>query len=471
MTGENKVEIFEEVLESSKLTGFQHLPFLWSGQTDNPSFVWQQLFTNPAFAMTVYDDMEEKTGSISSNLETRINGTLSKTWRIKPASESREDRKIAEFVEDTFRNYGNFNGILEEALQAVYKGVSIGEKIYADGGDRVYIEKIKFHPQYYFSFGDGEFAQFSNTMIWRQTGPLRLREGVTLDAISGQVLDENKFFVFTYRPRYGNRWGTPLARKLYWAGWFLRSSAKQWLKYLEKGTGAVVARYNDGAAQAEQDNALGAAQAIVEESAVAIPKKFLLEVHEMVRSVGSSHREFVDNYCKSDITQIILGQTLTSRGSDGGGSRALGEVHERVQADRIEVDCIQLMQAINAPRSIVDNTVFYNFGPGKKRPVFEIEYESKEDLDALAKRLTTLKDLGLPLSKSSIYKTFQVSPPQGKDDKLDAGKQAETPEEESKEFSEFAEKKKIMLDSHDKLNSKTERFRKLRPSMIRFSDE
>ena len=100
-------------------------------------------------------------------------------------------------------------------------------------------------------------------------------------------------------------------RKVYWQSWIKRNSIKQWLRYQEKGSGVVVARYNDGAAADEMQKANDAATAVQEESAVAIPKKFILEVHEMVRNIGSSHKELVDDFCNSEITKAIPSGTLT----------------------------------------------------------------------------------------------------------------------------------------------------------------
>jgi phage gp29-like protein len=476
-----EVEIFSEILASDKLGSFQNLQLLGANLSDDPSFVWQQLFMNPAYALLTFDDMEEKDGIVSACLETRRNGLLSKPRRIKPASESAEDKKIATFVEETLFDYMAFDAFLEEAYEAIPKGVSIGEKIFAAGRDRIYIERVKFHPQQYFTFGDGEFAEYSNLSIYRQTGPLRLRSGVTVDNWTNTLLPEDRFFVFSYRPRYGNRWGSPLDRKCYWASWMKRASAKQWLRYLEKGTGAVIARYNDGAAEAEQENALGAATAVVEESAVAIPKKFLLEVHEMVRSIGSSHKEFVDDYCKSEIAQTILGQTLTTRGSDGGGSRALGQVHQGVQDDRVETDARALMAAVNAKGGLVDNLVFYNFGAGKRRPEFIIEYVTPEDANSKAERFGTIKTkIGIELSKKQVREELELDEPIDEEDTLGAPTKP-IDEDEAGDVkppsAAFAEKKKIvrgsgvLSSSSIPSSSRTERFRRFRPSMIKFSDE
>ena len=325
-------------------------------------------------------------------------------------------------------------------------------------------------------------------MMYPQTGPLQLRQGVIIENIPlGGELDERHFFIFSSRPKYGNRWGDPIDRKAFWQSWVKRAATKEWLRYIEKGAGVVIARYNDGAAQAEQNLAKDAATAVQEESAVAIPKKFLLEVHEMVRNIGTSHKEFVDDFCNAEISKIYLGQTLTSRGSDGGGSRALGEVHERVLDKICETDCKALIQVVN--EQIVKPLVFHNFGANAVCPKWTIEYEQKEDLDAKAKRYAVIhKDIGLDLSKQQIRDDLEIEEPHDETDTLAAGIEADKAATGGQDpltmrLSEdvrtgsgsdripSAEKKKLVPPSGTRSSLRTDRFKRFRPSMIEFSDE
>src|SRR6185503_20500953 len=102
----------------------------------------------------VYEDMEEKDDVIASALDTRKDGVLAKSRQVLPASDKQQDRKIAEFVGDTLdgyflrsgERYSGLNQILWETLDAVGKGVAIGEIIFGDGGDRITIEDVKFKP-------------------------------------------------------------------------------------------------------------------------------------------------------------------------------------------------------------------------------------------------------------------------------------------------------------------------------------
>jgi phage gp29-like protein len=485
---EKDIELFNEILSSDRLGAYQN----WSSAVlnvvgDDPSYLWEQIKWNPWLAMAIYEDMEDKDSTLFSCLEKRRDGVLALPRRIVPASDKRQDKKIAEFIEDTLNNYwaGDtssldedsneipFESFLAEALEAVGDGVTIGEIIFAAARDRIYISEVKFKPQHLFAFGATQVANYSTSlMTYAQTGKLCLRAGVMIENFGmGAELPEHKFFVFSYRSRKGNRWGSALKKKVFWQVWIKKAAAKGWLRYIDKGSGTVVARYNDGAAADEQKKASEAANAVQEESAVAIPKKFLLEVHEMVRNIGSSHKELVDDFCNAEISRAIVGQTLTGRGSDGGGSRALGEVHERVESKKVENDANALAAIIN--KRIIRPLVLMNFGANAKSPLFKFVCEPEEDTDNKAKRFAVIrKDIGLELSKKQVRGELELDEPIDEADTL--GNQPQPTIDEPNNLLdaktlEFAEKKTLNSDS--KLKSKTERFTRLRPSTIRFSEK
>lgn len=492
MAQTDDIEIFNEILASDKLGAWQGFGSAMTDVVgDDPSILWENIKWNPWVAMAIFEDMEDKDGTLFSCLEKRRDGVLDLPRYVKPASDSREDKKIAEFVEETLEQYwggtsqtfGNesdetpFESFLSEALEAVGDGVTIGEIIFKEASDRIYIEEVKFKPQHLFAFGGTGFADYSTSlMMYPHTGKLHLRSGVSVEHFGlAAELPENKFFVFSYRPRKGNRWGSPVKRKCFWQTWIKRAGVKGWMRYIEKGSGTVVARYNDGAGADEQSTAVDAATAVQEESAVALPKKFLLEVHEMVRNIGSSHKEFIDDYGNAEISRIVVGQTLTGRGSDGGGgNRALGEVHERVEGRKVSNDAKALMGAVNS--RIVRPIVLYKFGPKAKLPLWGLQHEPQEGLNSKAERFGKLrKEVGIPLSKKQVRDEFQLEKPTDEDDTLGGEQPATEPKpddaktEDKRDTSEFSEKKTKKSDVPSSL--RTERFRRLRPSMIRFSGE
>lgn len=456
--------------------GMIHIP-------EDPSLVWNQLDWNYPFAMFVYRDIEKKDDKVSSDLDTRKEAVLAKERFVKPASETAQDKKAAEFIGETLEGFMGggdglrfgFDNFLWEALDAVGKGVAIGENIFDVASDRIYIRDVRFKPQFLFSFAEGELAPYQSYAL-PQTGPLRLRAdlGFMIEGVDAtQPLPDNKFFVHTFRPYQGNRWGSPLIQRVFWLSWFKRAGIKQWLRYLERGAGTVLAKYDSGAAKEEKQIALEAAQAVAEESAAAISKRFEVESLENVRqSLGSAHKELTDEYCNNGIARVILGQTLTSRGSEGGGSRALGEVHERVAARKTETDAKSLMLAVNT--QLVFPLTLLNVGPVERPPIWTIKYESGGDLKLMSEILYRAWQMRVPIGKKFYYASLQMPEPEEDEEMLEPPAQNEedeaVPGGESSSFTEGDLVKKKSSNRRSKLPIlKKERFARLRPSMIESS--
>ena len=492
---EKDFELTEEILSSERVGNYMSFAFGLPPGTalpDNPSWIWEQLRFNPWLAMAVYDDLEEKDDMVASCLDARKENVLSKSRHVRPASGKRSDAKAAEFIEETLEGFINpgtgerfgLDNVLWEALDFIGRGLTVGEIVWGNASDRIYIQDVKFKPQHLFSFGEGMLAPYSTGIYpYPQTGPLRLRPGTMIDGWDFEKpLPEKKFFTHSFRPRYGNRWGSPLLRKIFWLSWFKRANVKNWLRYGEKGAGTVVSRYNDGASSAEQQTALDAARAVFEESVAALPKKFMIEVQEHVRtSMGSSFKEFADEFCNNGIARVIRGQTLTSRGGEGGGgSRALGQVHERVEATKTEVDAKNLMLAVNT--KLVWPLTIYNRGYVERPPMWIINYEPGADLEKLSVTLDRLWQMYLPIPRAWTYNTFQVPEPGEGEEVLPpppASAEPKSPPDDAgigdKEGGGFAEKKTRPGASSRKQPTQPGlnkgRFEKLRPSMIRFSDD
>lgn len=425
-----------EILSSERLSAFMGFTGGLGGGSmfipDDPTVVWEQLKWNHAFAQYVYDDIEEKDEEVGSDLEVRKEAVLSKDRVMMPASDKRQDKKVADFIEETLEGYMGggdgtrfgFSNFLWEMLDAIGHGVVIGEVIFANANDRVYIKEVKFKPQMLFNFSEGPLAQFQNFAL-PQTGPVRLRTdlGFAFEGIDpNEPLPQGKFFVHTFQPKQGNRWGSPLIRRCYWLSWFKKAGLKQWVRYLERGNGTVVASYDQS--EKEQELAIQLARAVSEESAVAKSKRAELEVLQNVRtSLGSAHKDLTDEYCNRGIARRILGQTGT-RGGEGGWSK--GNVQERVADRKTEADSLSSMLAVNTLSQIL---TLVNFGPNTKPPTWMLKYQPVGDLKQSSDNFYRGWQMGVGISKKFYYTTMQwpepaegeeVLPPPSKSDETSA---------------------------------------------------
>ncbi len=362
--------------------------------SENPTLVWRRMIADQAIAE--YVEMEEKDGHYGAQLETRKESVLSKPRRVTPASDAVSDMRVAEFIEDVLDGLADFDNALYELMDALGKGVSIAEIMYERAGSEIRPVELRFRPQQAFAFNESGNPP---------SGPLRIARGE-------EILPANKFVVHSFRPHLGNRWGRPLARRCFWPSWFKRQDIKFWLKFVEKGTGTVLAKYPAGSKDSEKALALTAAEAVNDETAVAISESFAVDILGAARQGGTGvYKALAEDYANAEISKVVLGQILTSSGSDqGSGSLALGQVHNEVRKEKTEVDARSLMRVIN--QQLIRPAVLLNFGPNVDRPRWVIDFEEGEDLGKLAERDERLVGVGVDLPLSYFHERYQIPVPE-----------------------------------------------------------
>lgn len=374
---------------------------------DDPTLVWQAMLRDGPNAIDYYEDIEEKDDAVSGALDQIRESILNCDTKILPASDSAEDKRNADFAIEVFQNISMFDDILNGLLDAAGKGVSIAEIMWAREGtgqrSPVRIAAIKPRPQQIFTFGD---------LGMPQTGELRLaryRSG------NGEPLPERKFLVHSWRPRHGNRWGQPLIRKVFWLSWFKRQGLKLWLKFLEKGTGTLLARYPSGGDQAVKDQALALAKAAAEDTAIAIPDNSVIEVLEKFAR-NMENFEQLEEVLDNRIFRRIKGETLTSRGSEGGGSRALGDVHRETFDERRGALAESVADVFSD--QLLRWLFLFNFGPEVKPAKYVIESTPAEDLYKLAQRDQTLVFMGAQIPLSYVQLKYKIPEPKAGEEVL-----------------------------------------------------
>ncbi len=370
---------------------------------DNPSAAWRLMLADSPAAYPLYRDLEEKDGQVSSALETRKDGVLRRERKVVAATNSAADERRAGFARDVLAAIPHFENILYELLDAAAYGFTVAEILWEQDGSTVFIRDLKPRPQELFSFGPAGAPQ---------TGSLQFSHGSRFAERGSRLLPEHKFLVYSFRPRHGNRRGRPLLRRVFWPSWFKRQDLKFWLKFIEKGTGSVVVRYPQGASDQDKQRALEAAEAINAETAVAIPENFQI-VSELLDAARAGSTDvflaLADTLCNNEIARVILGQTLTQRGSEGGGSRALGEVHQDVRFEKVAADARDLMSVIND--QLLRWLFLFNFGSDVPRPRWAIPLDPPADLRQRIEIDERLARLGVPLPLSYYQRTYSLPAP------------------------------------------------------------
>lgn len=409
----------------------------WAGRMENPDQVLR--LESAGRGVKLYEELL-RDWQVFSMLQTRSMALQACEWQVDPASEKRADKKIAEFVEDVLKT-SNFDGLTSSLMQAVITGYKPVEVIWEVRG------------------GEARIAEFRgrrpSRFIFDFDGNLRM---LTLEnMVDGELVPARKFIVWSFGGHDHNPYGLGLGHQCYWPVWFKKNAVRFWMIFAEKfGSPTPIGKYPPGKEEQKQ-TLLDAIDAIQQETGVAIPEGMVIELLEAQRT-GQDNYEGLCEYFDRAIAKIILGQTLTSdTGKSGGGSYALGNVHNEVRRELLKADADSMCECIN--RTVVRWLVDYNF-PMEGRTGYPRVWrltEPEEDLKLLAERdKILLVDIGLKtrVPESYIEETYGL--PLAKEGEKTIAEEVPQAEEGQKPFSRGAAEPRRNNQQLEDPNSKNE---------------
>jgi phage gp29-like protein len=404
----------EEIVTNDILTARQYTTLSLAkgfAGTADPTVIWQSMISDQQQAFNYYRELEEKDDDVAGDIEAMKLAILRRKQTVAPADDSSQAVEIAQFIEEMLCAIPNCAQVFDALMDAPAYGLAISEILWDVSSGQVGVSAIKDRPQELFCF---------NPRYLPQIGPLRFLKSI-YDVTGGELVPENKFLIFTYRPRNGGRRGRPLLRATFWLSWFKRQALRMWLRFGEKGPGTAAVKYPQGANADEQQKALAAAEAIVEKIAIAVPDNFGL-VQELLTGARTQNPAVYENLvdrCAMAITRRILGQTLTSHGSDqGAGSFALGQVHGDTFNARQGAIAVALESVVND--QLVKPLVLWNFGPEalKIAPKWTVDMVNAEDLVQRSQVDYRLQAMGTPIPKEYVQKKYGIPEPAPDDEVL-----------------------------------------------------
>lgn len=299
---------------------------------------------------------------ISQAVETRIDALLATPFRFEP-SDTPEAALLMQEVKEWFAE------IATASINALLFGYSVQEMVYDQDSDYIGIQWVGEKPMEWFE------PKNDGRLIYRP-------EGTGQEYEVDQVF---KFFMTRRKSTYKQPYGKALLTVVYWLDFFRKNGFKFWAKFLERfGTPILLGKCKDSD-PSEMNQALLNAHA---QSVISIDAEDDVQILSAASSsnAGTSFETF-NNTIIRQIQKVILGQTLTS-GTDGTGSRALGEVHENVRKDKLNADIRLVTPTFQA---IVDALCALN-GWGKHEII--LGEKSKQLNKDQAERDVKLKDAG-----------------------------------------------------------------------------
>ncbi len=374
----------------------------FGGQT-NPSTIWSSMLRDDGTAMLYYRELEEKDTDVANALDELKDGVLELDYSILPFDDSSEAADVAQFIKEQLANVPDLDGVLDNMLDSAGYGFSVSEMQFDVSMGQASLQNIKDCPQELFLFADRFSPQIGNLQFLNYP-----------QASSGTEVPEQKFIVYSNRPRSRNRMGRPLLRSVFWSSWFKRNMLRLWVQYGEKGPGTAVVRYQDSDNPQDAQTAADLAQALIDQVAVAVPQNFEYdkELLTIARALNPDVFAKFTSYMQLDIVRRILGETLTSFGSEGGnGSRSMGDTHTETKKRK----AIRMAKATQSclNRQLIRPLVLWNFGPDAPMPRWQFDVEEPEDLIKRQGLDAGLQRMGVPIPLSYARNRYEIPTPEG----------------------------------------------------------
>jgi phage gp29-like protein len=281
---------------------------------------WQQKaheyagFTSGGLTYDTYDDMQTDP-MVQTALLLKKLAVMDSDWEIEPADDSAEAAAQADFARTVFEQLeGSPLGIIHNALDALAKGWSVQELVYAPRDGMIWLRSVKPKDPAFFGLILDEFGSVT---------------GLRLD-LTGEKpleLDVAKFVIFANRRGYGQPRGVSDldAAHGHWSAKNKLMAA--WKLHLEKfAMPTVLGRYERGLPADEQTAILKALQDVQNSTAIVYPNEIDISTLATQRDQSTAFLDAID-FHNREIARTILGQTLTTNDSARMGSLALGKVH------------------------------------------------------------------------------------------------------------------------------------------------
>lgn len=254
---------------------------------------------------------------ISQACETRLDALLTVPAHVYKAEGEAGADKAVELMTLLQPHLEN---IQSGAWQARLFGYSVMEAVYQQREDGLIgLSFIGEKPMEWFEpKSDGTLAYFPSDGSGGGTGII--------------VDQEYKFFMTRCKATYRNPYGEALLSRLYWAWYFRTNGWKFWGKFLERfGQPLLVGKSTD---PTKMVNALLMAHV---NAVIGVGRDDSVEAVGVPAGNSGQTFEVFEQAAIRRIQKVVLGQTLTS-GTDGAGSRALGQVHDAVRMDKRDSD-------------------------------------------------------------------------------------------------------------------------------------
>jgi len=341
------------------------------------------------------EEIEERDLHYGSVLQTRKDAVSNLEPQIEAVDDTAEEEEIAKFCR-SFVERAEFADMLDDALDALGKGVSVVEMVW-ETGKRWVPREFEWRDQRFFAF-DKE----TRRELLLKSGDERL------------PLPWGKYVTHAGRVKTGLPIRAGLARFAAWAFIMKSYTLKDWAGFCEVfGQPLRVGRYERNATAEEKRALLRTVLSIAGDAGGIIPKGMEIEFIKSEAGRGEAVFGKFADYLDKQVSKRVLGQTMTT---DDGASLAQAKVHDEVRDDIRRADVRRLQATIQ--RDVILPAVQLNFGVRQSYPQFKLFIEEPEDIKALSDATAPLVRAGLRVSQRQVRARLGYDEPEEDDEVL-----------------------------------------------------
>ncbi|MBD2492536.1 DUF935 family protein [Aulosira sp. FACHB-615] len=367
-------------------------------------------------------DLVLKDAKAKALLEKRSRNVVMREWDIKPATDSKLDKKAADIFKEVISRFDSDLMIDNILTNAYLKGNNFEELQWAIDGDLTYIKKATSKPIHRFRFArpgantSGMIDQDGTTVR-----PIKNKEPVGMyqdyevrvlsmnDTWQGANVPDKRVLVHSYGQRYDNPWGVGLGSVLYWlAVIFKKEITKQRLIYLDKyanPTVRVIA--GEKATREQRENVAQQLADMIKGGSLVLPHGWLSDFMEAMRSSTNDVFQGATDWCNNEMAMLVVGETLSMELPDNTGSRAATQSHSdesNVYLAKYDSD-----RLCTGPMRTLAQWITELNTPGANPPqVWKRfpEFEESEDLNSRVNRDNTLNTIGYKISPDKVKEVY-----------------------------------------------------------------
>ncbi len=348
----------------------------------------------------LFSDMEERDGHIRAEMDKRKNVVASLSWEIvPPRNATGAEKAAAEWVREVLQDAVD---PIEDLILAMMDGVGHGfapvELEWRKEGAELLPAFIP-RPQEWFRLS-------------QDRANLHLSDG----SVDGAPLTPFGWVMHTQgkaKTGYQGRMG--LHRTLSWPFLYKAYALGDFAEFLETyGLPIIVGKYFNGATADEKASLMRAVTALGHDARAIMPQEMTLEVQKVTGGAGDSAHLSMMAWAERSQSKSILGQTLSAdTGVNGGGSHALGKVHNEVRHDIRDGDARNIGATIT--RDLVYPLIALNRNgvDGLARcPRLVFNVSQPEDLTVYAEALPKLVAVGFKIDRTWAQEKLHIPEPE-----------------------------------------------------------